>query len=206
MLVKTNNSINFLWISFVEGLHRHAAMILALLCTKFDYNNNIQPGSLSIQDFKAAKIPHFVDPKISPKDQIKLIMNGKFKAMMLKNTFTVEVYIPKKVDGNILELMDSMCKQSEWILESKTRAANKTILMVLSIWLEDTLVHSKPRKRNSIHLRPKLTSMFTYQNPDTAEKYAATIQNNNDNIYGFCPLLICDEWTRYIRDLLNKSV
>ncbi len=64
-------------------------MILALLCTKFDYDNKIQPGSLSIQDFKAAKIPHFVDPKISPEDQIKLIMNEKFKAMMLKNTFTV---------------------------------------------------------------------------------------------------------------------
>jgi hypothetical protein len=99
-----------------------------------------------------------------------------------------------------------MCNQSEWILESKTRAANKTILMVLSIWLEDTLVHSKPRKRNSIHLRPKLTSMFTYLNPDTAEKYTATIQNNNDNIYRFCPLLSCNEWTRYIRDPLNKSV
>ncbi len=133
-------------------------------------------------------------------------MNGKFKAMMLKNTFTVEVYIPKKVDGNILELMDSMCKQSEWISESKTRAANKTSLTVLSIWLEDTLIHSKPRKRTSIHLQPKLTSMFTYQNPDTAEKYAATIQNDNDDIYGFCPLFNCNEWTRYIRDPLNKSV
>ncbi len=126
--------------------------------------------------------------------------------MMLKNTFTVEVYIPKKVDGNILELMDLMCKQSEWILESKTRAANKTMSTVLLIWLEDTLVCSKPKKRNSIHLRPKLTSMFTYQNPDTAVKYAATILNDNDNIYGFFPLLNCDEWTRYIRDPLNKSV
>ena len=133
-------------------------------------------------------------------------MNGKFKAMMLKNTFTVEVYIPKMIHGNILKLMYSMCKRSEWISESKTRAANKTILKVLSIWLEDTLVHSKPRKRNSIHLQPKLTSMFTYQNPDTAEKYAATIHNDNDNIYGFCPLLNCDQWTRYIRDPLNKSV
>ncbi len=129
---------------------------------KFDYNNKIQPGSLSIHDFKAAKIPHFVNPNISLEDQIKLITNGKFKAMMLKNTVTVEVYIPKKVDGNILELMDSMCKQSEWILESKTRTVNKTILMVLLIWLEDTLVHSKPRKTNSIHSRPKITSMFTY--------------------------------------------
>ncbi len=170
MLVKTNSSIDFLWIRIVEGLHRHAATILALLCTKFNYNNTIQPGSLSIQDFKAAKIPHFVDPKISPEDQINLIMNWKFEAMMLENTFPVEVYIPKKVDENILELMDSMCKQSEWISESKTRTVNKSISTVLSIWSENILVHSKPRKRNSIHLRPKLTSMFTYQNPDTAEK------------------------------------
>ncbi len=102
--------------------------------------------------------------------------------------------------------MDSMCKQSEWISESKTRAANKTSSTVFLIWLEDTLVHSKARKRNSIHSQPKLTSMFTYQNPDTAEKYAATIQNDNDNIYRFCPLLNCNEWTRYIRDPLNKSV
>jgi hypothetical protein len=76
-LVKINSPVDFLWFSFVEGLHRHTATILALLCTKFDYENKIQPGSLSIQDFKAAKVPFFVDPKISPEEQIKLIMNGK---------------------------------------------------------------------------------------------------------------------------------
>ncbi len=83
-LVKVNSPVDFLWVSFVEGLHRHAATILALLCTKFDYENKIQPGSLSIQDFKAAKIPHFVDPKISPEEQIMLIMNGKESLKMLK--------------------------------------------------------------------------------------------------------------------------
>ncbi len=40
-LVKINSPVNFLWVSFVEGLHRHAATILALLCTKFDYKNKI---------------------------------------------------------------------------------------------------------------------------------------------------------------------
>ena len=71
MLVKTESVANYLWVSFVEGLHRHAATILALLCTKFNYENKISPGSPSIKDFKDAKIPHFVDPKISPKEQIK---------------------------------------------------------------------------------------------------------------------------------------
>jgi hypothetical protein len=87
VLVKTKSPVNFLWVSFVEGLHRHAATILALLSTKFDYHNKIQTCSLSIQDFKAAKIPHFVDPKISLEEQIKLIMNGKESLAMLKNTY-----------------------------------------------------------------------------------------------------------------------
>ncbi len=109
---------------------------------------------------------------------MKLIMNGQESLKMLKYTFTVEVYIPKKIHGNILELIDSMCKQSDWISESKMRAANKTISMLLSIWLEETLVHSRSKRRNKCHLRPKLTSMFTYQNPVTAETYAATVQND----------------------------
>ena len=33
MLVNTKSPADFLWVSFVEGLHRHAATILALLCT-----------------------------------------------------------------------------------------------------------------------------------------------------------------------------
>ena len=106
MLVKTDSTADYLWVSFVEGLHRHAATILALLCTKFDYDNKIVPGSLSIQDFKDAKIAHFVDPEISPQEQMKQIMSGNETLKMLKNPFTVEVYIPKKIDGDILQLMD----------------------------------------------------------------------------------------------------
>ncbi len=68
-------------------------------------------------------------------------------------------------NGNIMELMDSMRKQSQWISESKTRAANKTISVLLSIWLEETLNHSKISWRNNRHKRPKLTNMFTYQSP-----------------------------------------
>ncbi len=125
---------------------------------------------------------------------------------MLKYTFTVEVYIPKMIHGNILELMDSMCRQNEWISESKMRAVNKTISTLLLIWLEETLLHSRSKKRNNCHLRPKLTSMFTYQNPVTAVTYTATVQNNNGNIYRYRPLLNCDEWTRFIKDPFNKFV
>jgi hypothetical protein len=59
-LVKTKSKIDNIWISFLEGIHRHAATIACLLCTKLDYENNIiKPGSLLLEDFEKADIPYF---------------------------------------------------------------------------------------------------------------------------------------------------
>jgi len=205
MLVKTDSTANYLWVSFIEGLHRHAATILALLCTKFDYENIILPGSLSIQDFKEAKIPHFVDPKISPQNQMKQIMNGDETSKMLKNPFTVEVYIPKSIHEDILQLMDSMRKQSEWISESKTRAGNKTISTLLSIWLEDTQSHSKPKQRNNSNWRPMLTHHFTYQSPTTPQLDATKSHVHDQFVYQYSNFLRCDIWNSFIMDPFDKS-
>ena len=55
-LVKMDSPADYLWVSFIEGLHRHAATILALLCTKFDYENqkstrfSFYPGLQRCQD------------------------------------------------------------------------------------------------------------------------------------------------------------
>ena len=205
MLVKMASIADYLWVSFVEGLHRHAATILALLCTKFDYENKILPGSLSIQDFKDAKIPHFVDPKISPQEQMKKIMNGDETSKMLQNPFTVEVYIPKIRHGDILQFMDSMRKQSEWISESKTRAANKTISMLLSIWLEETLSHSKPKTRNDCNLWPTLTHTFTYQSPTSTQVDTSKSHIHDQAVYHYCHFLRCDRWNSFITDSFNIS-
>jgi hypothetical protein len=205
MLVKTDSKADFLWVSFVEGLHRHAATILALLCTKFDYENKILPGSLSIQDFKDAKIPHFVDHNISPTEQIKKIMNGNETSKMLQNPFTVEVYIPKGRQGDILQLMDSMRKQSEMISESKTRAANKTISRLLSIWLVDTLTHSKPKQRNNSDRRPTMTHIFTYQSPTGAEADTKKTHIHDQSVYQYPNFLRCENWDTFIKDPFNIS-
>jgi len=204
-LVKMDSQADYLWVSFVEGLHRQAATILSLLCTKFDYENKILPGSLSIQDFKDAKIPHFVDPKISPQYQMKQIMNGNETSKMLKNPFTVEIYIPKGIHGDILQLMDSMRKQSEWISESKTRAANKTISMLLYIWLNDTLSHSKPKHRNDCNWWPTLTHNFTYQGPTPTQKYTKNSHIHDENVYQYPNFLRCNIWNSFIMDPFNKS-
>ncbi len=120
-------------------------MIACLLCTKFDYSSNkIQPGSIDIQNFKNARVPHFKDPGVTPKGQLKLIISGEFEAKMLKSTFNVQAYIPKKLNGNIDELAKAMMNQSEWISIIKMQAANKTISKVISLWLEENYFIAQP--------------------------------------------------------------
>jgi hypothetical protein len=142
---------------------------------KLDYSSNkIQPGSLDIKDFKNARVSHFKDPGFTLKEQLKLIITGKFEAKMLKSTFNVQAYIPKKLTDNIDELMKAMKNQSDWISINKMQAANKTTLKVILLWLEETLLHSSPRRRNNDDLQPKLISYFTYQTPDSAKKITDT--------------------------------
>jgi hypothetical protein len=71
LLVKTKSQVDYLWVRFVEGLHWHSAMITCLLCINFDYSSNkIQPGSLDIQYFKNARVPHFKDLGVTLNKQL----------------------------------------------------------------------------------------------------------------------------------------
>jgi hypothetical protein len=93
---------------------------------------------------------------------------------MLKSTFNVQAYIPKKLNGNIDELLKAMKNQSNWISINIMQGANKTILKSILLWLEETLLHSSHRRRNNNNLQPKLISYFTYQTPESAEKFTET--------------------------------
>jgi hypothetical protein len=141
---------------------------LTVLATKFDQ------VLLIIKISKIAKAPHFKDAGVTPKEQLELTISGEFQAKMLKSTFYVHAYIPKKLNGNIDELTKATKNQSDLISINKTQAANKTILKIISLWLEETLLHSSPRRRNNDNLQPKLNSYFTYQTPDSAEKFTET--------------------------------
>jgi hypothetical protein len=80
------------------------------------------------------------------------------------------------LNGNIDELMKAMKMQSEWISINKMYAAKKPFLKVILLWLKETLLHTSARRRNNENLRPKLNSYFTYQTPDSAEKFTETRQ------------------------------
>ena len=97
-----------------------------------------------------------------------------------------------------------MKKQSEWISESKTKAANKTISKLLSIWLDETLLHSKAKYRNDYNLRPNLQQYFTYQNPTTTQLDATKNHIDDQSVYEYSHLLKCENWKSVIKDPFNK--
>ena len=178
LLVKTKSKKDNVWISFVEGLHRHAAIIACLLCTKFDYKNNIiKPGSLQLEDFKKADIPHYKDPGYNPKEFLKMIFSDKIAAPMLTSQFTFQAYIPKKLDGEIQPIMDNMKIHSLWVSINKIDLARKTISKSLWSFFSHIMTYSK--KRNDHDVRPQWmdTDTFKYQEQITIQKYTKVLES-----------------------------
>ncbi len=94
-IIKTLSNQDFEWISFVEGLHRHAAIVMCLMCSTFDLeDNNIDHDSLKRKDFKLAGVPHYKNPQMSLIQVLNAILNGNFNTPMLMNPFLVQVLLP----------------------------------------------------------------------------------------------------------------
>ena len=121
---------------------------------KFDYSKNkIIPGSLQLDDFEKAHIPHYKNSGITPREQLGQIVGNHFEVLMLKTPMLIQACIPHRVanqiGGTIQLLMEALKTQSEWILISKTISANKTISKLLSTWLFEMMNHSTAEKRKN---------------------------------------------------------
>ena len=63
-IVKTLSKQDNLWISFIEGLHRHAAIVMCLTCSTFNLeDNNIDHNSLKRKDFTLAGVKNYKKTK-----------------------------------------------------------------------------------------------------------------------------------------------
>jgi hypothetical protein len=76
------------------------------------------------------------------------------------------------------------------------------------LWLEETLLHSTASRRNNDNLQPKLNSYFTYQTPDSAEKFTNKTKKGLgcDDIYRYSNLISCKQWSSYINNPFNSFV
>jgi hypothetical protein len=119
-IIKTLSNQDFVWISFIESLHRHVAIIMCLICSRFDLeDNNIDHDSLKKKDFKLGGVPHYKNPQMSPIQVLNAILNGDFNAPMLMNPFLVQVLLPAHKKLKIDALMNTLKESSMWISTNK---------------------------------------------------------------------------------------
>jgi hypothetical protein len=72
-LVKSKSKHDQVWFSFFEGMHRHAAIVAGLVCSKFNHSTNkIDQGSLKLDDFRnEGIIKSFRDPGITVEEHLE---------------------------------------------------------------------------------------------------------------------------------------
>ncbi len=96
-LVKSESEVDHVWFSFFEGMHCHAAIVTGLVCSKFNHlTNEIQPGSLILEDFRNGSIKSYKEPNTSVFDHLNQIMSKQFDAPMVHNQFHLSAYVPNQ--------------------------------------------------------------------------------------------------------------
>ncbi len=116
-LVKSESQVDHIWLSFFEGMHCHAAKVAGLVCSKFNHSTNkLEPGSLTLEDFRNGSIKSFKEPGTTVSDHLNQIMSKNFNVPMLENPFHLSAYIPKQ-NMNAADLIEATLLQSLWIYE-----------------------------------------------------------------------------------------
>jgi hypothetical protein len=95
-LVKSTSQVDHIWFSFFKGMHCHAAIVAGLVCSKFNHSTNeLEPGSLTLEDFRNGSIKSFKEPGIIDSDHLNQIMSKKIDEPMFENPFHLSAYVPK---------------------------------------------------------------------------------------------------------------
>ena len=195
-LVKSQSRYDHIWFSFFEGMHRHAAIVAGLVCSKFNHSTNkLVPGSVMLDDFKNEDVLiSYKDPGITVASHLDAIMTNTAEAPMLHNGFNLTAYIPKTqgqsmnaINKDAGKLIEAARMYSEWISNFKLASATRTLSNNIARWLEQTLTHSTKETRNNPNYRPKVdaekASLWTPQNetkPNDFQKDMKKFQKDMD--------------------------
>jgi hypothetical protein len=133
LMVKKSSTKDHTWMSFYEGLHRHAAPMMCLLCSKIDLvSNKVNHDSLTADYFKTKEsIKEFKESDKSPLEQLeRIFIDEDIKAPMLTTLVTIRAFIPRitvsKIrHGDLEVLLKSSQTYSENISITKRTLAKK---------------------------------------------------------------------------------
>ncbi len=113
-LVKSTSQVDHIWFSLIEGMHCHAAIVAGLVCSKFNHSNNeLELGSLTLEDIRNGSIKSFKDLGTIVLDHLNQIMSKYFDGPMFENPFHLSAYIPKQ-NMNAADLIKATLLQSLW--------------------------------------------------------------------------------------------
>ena len=216
-LVKSQSRHDQIWFSFFEGMHRHAAIVAGLVCSKFNHSTNeLNPGSLTLDDFRnEGVLKSFKDPGITVAAHLDMIMTKQIDAPMFQNGFNLTAYIPKlhgktmdAINKDAGKLIEAARMHSEWISNFKLTSATKTLSKNIAQWLETTLNHSTKDTRNNRNYRPKVdaegASVIVPQTdtkPKAFQKAMKKGDQNDDAVCYGCPSCITSGvWDAYINN------
>jgi hypothetical protein len=149
-IVKVFSNNNNLWISFIEGLHQHAAIVMCLTCSTFNLEDNkLVHNSLKNEQFKLAGVPHYKESDMFPIQILNSIIKAEFDAPMLTNHIQVQVLHPKNKRFKIDPSMKILKQMSMWISTNKKLSAEPTISKQLAEDLTQIMSLSTPEQRRN---------------------------------------------------------
>lgn len=216
-LVKSQSQNDHIWFSFFEGMHRHAAIVAGLVCSKFNHvTNELNPGSLTLGDFKnEGVLKSFKDPEITVEAHLDMIMTKTIDAPMFHNGFNLTAYIPRTqgqginaINIDAEKLIEAAKQFSVSISNFKLASATQSLSKNLVQWLDTTLSHSTKDTRNNRSYRPKVdadeASIIVPQNDTTTIKFQKDMkkhgQNDDADCYGCPSCITSDVWDAYIKN------
>ena len=215
-LVKSKSKNDRVWFSFFEGMHRHAAIVGGLVCSKFNHSTNeLEPGSLKLDDFRnEGIIKSFRDPGTTVEEHLNMIMKKKIDAPMFENVFHLSAYIPKWAQGaeqDAGKLIEGAKLQSSWISNFKMSSARTTLSKNIANWVKTIQLHSTGQTRNNPKYRPNIEMKdapnIVPQTDTRLSSFKLTMSKSNQDddavCYG-CPSCIrSDAWNDYVNAPFN---
>jgi hypothetical protein len=213
LTVKYHSDKDYIWISFYEGLHRHAALLLSLTLSAFNLTKNeIKFKSLTKDYFQQQHLENFKENSKQPHEQLSNIFDGKENPKMLTEPFNLRAIILKKVEGTIsinavAEFTNKSTKYSEIISNSKRTSAENSTSSLLSKALHHDQQMSTLDKCNMTTIRPNLFHTYKVLVQVKREVHMKNMKENNGDfvIYTYCELLHTTNWDEFIKNLLNDK-
>jgi hypothetical protein len=143
-------------------MHRHAAIVAGFVCSKFNHSTNeLEPGSLTLENFRNGSIKSFKEPGTTVLDHLNQIMSKTINVPVSENPFYLSAYVPKQ-NMNAADLIEATLLQSLWISNFKIYLVDTTISKVLARWFKKYIASHHKRNKNKSILPPSFGKRSQY--------------------------------------------